>query len=233
MKGEADNIPSYGGLLEQLAIQTSGMTGASLAGVARAAASRALERAVFSLEYSNINECVVTKSDFENAINDVISSAGTTDENPTVVADPMPTKTVSSAPPMAAARSAIPPPPQPQPQPPVEPDNGKRKNLMAFNSNSVKPLGFIASTAPEAGPPIRSVPVQVKVTNPKLKNAQSFVNKPTIPEGLKPQSGSVAANASDGATGVRKQFNLEQKRADLASHKDDLVELERAVWNDF
>lgn len=228
VRGEADHIPSYGGLLEQLAIQTSGMTGASLAGVARAAASRALERAVFSSEYGNINECVVTISDFENAINDVNSSAGRADVNPEeVVANPVPTKTVSSAPPMAATRPATPP------SPPAELDNGKRKNLMAFNANSVRPLGFIASTAPEAGPPIRSVPVQVKVTNPKLKSAQSFVNKPTIPEGLKPQSGTVAANASDGTTGVRKQFNLEQKRADLSSHKDDLVELERAVWNDF
>ena len=199
-----------------------------MAGVARAAASRALERAVFSSEYGNINECVVTISDFENAINDVNSSAGRADVNPEeVVANPVPTKTVSSAPPMAATRPATPP------SPPAELDNGKRKNLMAFNANSVRPLGFIASTAPEAGPPIRSVPVQVKVTNPKLKSAQSFVNKPTIPEGLKPQSGTVAANASDGTTGVRKQFNLEQKRADLSSHKDDLVELERAVWNDF
>ena len=39
-------IPTYDELLDIIAIECDGMSGASLAGVARAAASRALERAV-------------------------------------------------------------------------------------------------------------------------------------------------------------------------------------------
>lgn len=69
------------------------MSGASLAGVARAAASRALERAVTDFaghinigdstlevknesEYGNsISDCVITQEDFERAIEDVFESS--------------------------------------------------------------------------------------------------------------------------------------------------------------
>ena len=66
------------------------MSGASLAGVARAAASRALERAVTSFAghsgsdsstdepsdgSSSLMDCLVTKEDFEKAIEDVFDSA--------------------------------------------------------------------------------------------------------------------------------------------------------------
>ncbi len=67
------------------------MSGASLAGVARAAASRALERAVhdfaghFASGRANVDEgkegkdsisdCLVTQGDFEKAIEDVFESA--------------------------------------------------------------------------------------------------------------------------------------------------------------
>eukprot|EP01083_Nonionella_stella_P252616 870133_1 len=66
------------------------MSGASLAGVARAAASRALERAVTDFaghiasgestidgmgEGSSISDCLVTQSDFEKAVEDVFDSA--------------------------------------------------------------------------------------------------------------------------------------------------------------
>jgi len=52
------------------------MTGAELAGVARAAASHALERAVmeFSADpshHSMMSECLVTQQDFEDAVHDV------------------------------------------------------------------------------------------------------------------------------------------------------------------
>ena len=80
-----DNIISYDELLHFIAQRCDGMSGASLAGVARAAASRALERAVtdFTGIYNNANtkgdvtsisDCLVTKEDFENAINDVLES---------------------------------------------------------------------------------------------------------------------------------------------------------------
>lgn len=63
------------------------MSGASLAGVARAAASRALERAVTDFAghvsdstdghdvQNTINDCLVTQEDFEKAIDDVFESA--------------------------------------------------------------------------------------------------------------------------------------------------------------
>ena len=75
-------------LLDLLAVECDGMSGASLAGVARAAASRALERAVTSFAghsdsstdepsdgSSSMMDCLVTKEDFENAIQDVFDSA--------------------------------------------------------------------------------------------------------------------------------------------------------------
>ena len=89
--GEDDGVPTYDELLDIIAIETDGMSGASLAGVARAAASRALERAVndfaghvnadktyvsgVEVEGSSISDCLVTKEDFEKAIEDVFESA--------------------------------------------------------------------------------------------------------------------------------------------------------------
>lgn len=60
-----------------LAAECDGMTGAELAGVARAAASHALERAVmdFSADpshHSMMKECLVTQQDFEDAVHDVL-----------------------------------------------------------------------------------------------------------------------------------------------------------------
>lgn len=64
------------------------MSGASLAGVARAAASHALERVVdeFSSTYSQNEEasssmmdCLVTQEDFDGAIKDVHESSGDAD----------------------------------------------------------------------------------------------------------------------------------------------------------
>lgn len=63
------------------------MSGASLAGVARAAASHALERAVeeFSARAGNeandvsMLDCLVTEEDFASAIADVIASSGDSD----------------------------------------------------------------------------------------------------------------------------------------------------------
>ena len=70
-------------------VECDGMSGASLAGVARAAASRALERAVTSFaghvasgtelsdmgEGSSISDCLVTQADIEKAVEDVFESA--------------------------------------------------------------------------------------------------------------------------------------------------------------
>ncbi len=77
-------------LLRVVAEACEGMSGASLAGVARAAASRALERAVedFSARAENVaiqsNEismldCLVTEADFTSAIEDVMASTGDSD----------------------------------------------------------------------------------------------------------------------------------------------------------
>lgn len=69
-------------MLDYIAIKCEGFSGASLAGVARAAASRALERAVCDFAGSldddsdgySIADCLVTKSDIEMAIEDVLES---------------------------------------------------------------------------------------------------------------------------------------------------------------
>lgn len=66
------------------------MSGASLAGVARAAASRALERAVVDFSQGANRdatlECLVDSIDFDNAVQDVFASSGdadwTDDEEP-------------------------------------------------------------------------------------------------------------------------------------------------------
>jgi hypothetical protein len=68
------------------------MSGASLAGVARAAASHALERIVGEYSKSVVDneappdsmmDCVVTRKDFDDAIHDVYESAGDRDWEPT------------------------------------------------------------------------------------------------------------------------------------------------------
>jgi vesicle-fusing ATPase len=82
--------PTYEELLTTLANECEGMSGASLAGVARAAASHALERAVqgFAEELAmtgggptttSIMDCLVTQQDLELAVQDVVSSSGDND----------------------------------------------------------------------------------------------------------------------------------------------------------
>lgn len=91
-------IIAYDELLNKIAMRCDGMSGASLAGVCRAAASRALERAVFDFaghigekneeeeaEGYSIEDCLVTEQDFDAAIEDVLESSksgdGGEDEN--------------------------------------------------------------------------------------------------------------------------------------------------------
>ena len=80
---------SYGELRHKLAVETDGMSGASIAGVCRAAASHALERAVCDFtgsltgpgnsyeaeEGRSIADCLVTQSDFEMAVEDVFQNS--------------------------------------------------------------------------------------------------------------------------------------------------------------
>ena len=78
---DEEGLPSYDELLLQFAEKTDGFTGASLAGVARAASSHALERAVQEFSQrggSLLDECVVTMDDFEEALKD-LGSIGDTD----------------------------------------------------------------------------------------------------------------------------------------------------------
>jgi SpoVK/Ycf46/Vps4 family AAA+-type ATPase len=66
-----DNLPTYDELLQRLATETNGFSGASLAAVARAAASHALERAIEHESGSSLlSSCVVTVDDFEKAKDD-------------------------------------------------------------------------------------------------------------------------------------------------------------------
>lgn len=86
-KSDISNIPNYDELLDSLAVKCDSFSGAMLAGVARAAASRALERAVCDFaghfdqkndtveEGYSIADCLVTKEDFEHAIEDVLESS--------------------------------------------------------------------------------------------------------------------------------------------------------------
>ena len=81
-------IPSYNELLEILASKYCvGYSGANLAGVCRAAASHALERAVANLADSsnvgNDGECLVTIADFELAVKDVNESMSLKDSDQT------------------------------------------------------------------------------------------------------------------------------------------------------
>jgi transitional endoplasmic reticulum ATPase len=70
------DLPSYSDLLQSLGEETHGYSGASLAGVARAAASHALERAIeddgrtFVEGHSLLTSCVVTVDDFQKAMDD-------------------------------------------------------------------------------------------------------------------------------------------------------------------
>lgn len=77
------SLLSYDDLLAKLAVDCDGFSGAAIASAARAAASRALERAVEELSDSSsdvdIMDCLVTQSDFYEAIQDVKSSMGTYD----------------------------------------------------------------------------------------------------------------------------------------------------------
>jgi len=89
----SNNILSYEELLTKLAMDCEGFSGAAIASVARAAASRALERAVEQLtddlEHSsednesvtgpNIMNCLVTQEDFDEALDDVRGSMGSYD----------------------------------------------------------------------------------------------------------------------------------------------------------
>ncbi len=76
---------SYEDLLTNLAKDCEGFSGAALAGAARAAASRALERAVEEFSDENggtdIMNCLVTQNDFYQAIDDVRSSMGNHDHS--------------------------------------------------------------------------------------------------------------------------------------------------------
>jgi SpoVK/Ycf46/Vps4 family AAA+-type ATPase len=75
-------VSSYSELLEEIATECDGYSGAALAGVARAAASHALERAVVEFsEYANgsMMDCLVTKEDFKSAVADVLTSTDNSD----------------------------------------------------------------------------------------------------------------------------------------------------------
>jgi SpoVK/Ycf46/Vps4 family AAA+-type ATPase len=89
---ESENILSYDQLLQEIAKKCVDFSGAALAGVARAAASHALERAVnnFSDHVNgngasestvSIMDCLVTPDDFFEAIIDVTNSMGTSDHS--------------------------------------------------------------------------------------------------------------------------------------------------------
>lgn len=80
----AGDLLTYSELLAKLAGDCAGFSGASIAAVCRAAASHALERAVeeFTHDPRNsklLNDCVVTRDDFDSAVADVVASQGDTD----------------------------------------------------------------------------------------------------------------------------------------------------------
>ena len=88
----SEGVPTYQSLIADIASYCHGMSGASLAGVARAAASHALERMVDEYSRSVVDDespvdsmmdCVVTRKDFDDAIHDVYESAGDQDWEPT------------------------------------------------------------------------------------------------------------------------------------------------------
>ena len=84
----SSQLLSYNELMNKISEKCEGYSGASLAGVARAAASHALERAVdeFSQNLNGsatapttIMDCLVTPDDFSEAVDDVLQSMGNTD----------------------------------------------------------------------------------------------------------------------------------------------------------
>lgn len=84
----SSGLTTYSNLLEEIAGMCEGFSGAALAGVARAAASHALQRAVdeFSERVSNsgqstssLMDCLVTRDDFHAAVEDVMNSMGSSD----------------------------------------------------------------------------------------------------------------------------------------------------------
>lgn len=83
-KMATNDLYTYDELLDSLAKECEGFSGASLAGVARAAASHALERSVEDFAthgqgQSLLEACVVTTEDFESAVQDVLESLGSSD----------------------------------------------------------------------------------------------------------------------------------------------------------
>jgi SpoVK/Ycf46/Vps4 family AAA+-type ATPase len=89
---QSEDILAYDELLLQIAEKCEDFSGAALAGVARAAASHALERAVndFSQHVNgndqsessvSIMDCLVTAEDFFEAIVDVTNSMGSSDHS--------------------------------------------------------------------------------------------------------------------------------------------------------
>jgi SpoVK/Ycf46/Vps4 family AAA+-type ATPase len=85
-------LVSYEELLVFIAEKCDKMSGASLAAITRAAASRALERAVSEFtdsidkdrpHRSIVSDCVVTLDDFEQAVHDVLESSREGDTNET------------------------------------------------------------------------------------------------------------------------------------------------------
>ena len=79
---ERGRLLTFEQLVDLLAVESDGFTGASLAAVARAAASHALERAVMEIQDGgSISDCLVTQQDFELAIDDCIESEGDGEED--------------------------------------------------------------------------------------------------------------------------------------------------------
>lgn len=85
---DSNTLLSYDELLDQLATNSEGFTGASLAGVVRAAASHALERSIGGDSSNNNNqhnntsmlECMVTQNDLHLAVKDMRSSSSLNDQ---------------------------------------------------------------------------------------------------------------------------------------------------------
>jgi vesicle-fusing ATPase len=79
-----NELLAYEQFLRNLAEKCKGFSGASIAAVCRAAASHALERAVEAFTHdtsdsSLLSDCVVTESDFNDALVDVLASQGDSD----------------------------------------------------------------------------------------------------------------------------------------------------------
>jgi len=78
-------VPTYEELLDIVASECEGFSGASIAGVARAAASHALERAVTGFADTAMSkgqsmlDCLVTEEDLALAIDDIVASSGDSD----------------------------------------------------------------------------------------------------------------------------------------------------------